>query len=103
MELNIKTSQMIAIKGLQYLAGDEEQLGRFLALTGCDPTDLRNNAESPEFLAGILEFFMGNEPTLLAFCSQYSINPEDISMAHHVLGTKPTPMITLRISSIESG
>ncbi len=40
MELNPETSQMIAIKGLQYLAGDEEQLGRFLALTGCDPADL---------------------------------------------------------------
>lgn len=89
MELNIKTSQMIAIKGLQYLAGDEEQLGRFLALTGCDPSDLRDNAGSSDFLAGILEFFMGNEPTLLAFCSQYSINPEDISIAQHVLGAKP--------------
>jgi hypothetical protein len=89
MELNIKTSQMIAIKGLQYLAGDEEQLGRFLALTGCDPSDLRDNAGSSEFLTGILEFFMGNEPTLLAFCSRYSINPEDISIAQHVLGAKP--------------
>ncbi|MCP4182965.1 MAG: DUF3572 domain-containing protein [Hyphomicrobiales bacterium] len=85
----MKTSQMIAINGLQYLAGDKEQLERFLALTGCDPTDLRDNASSPEFLVGILEFFLGNEPTLLAFCSQYSINPEDISIAQHVLEAKP--------------
>lgn len=89
MKLDIKTSEMIAIKGIQYLAGDEEQLGRFLTLTGCDPSDLRTNAESPGFLAGILEFFMGNEPTLLAFCAQYSINPEDIAIAQHVLGTNP--------------
>jgi len=89
MELSPETAQMIAIKGLQFLAGDEEQLGRFLALTGCDPGDLRTNADSPDFLAGILEFFMGNEPTLLAFCSQYAIDPQDIAIAQQVLGAAP--------------
>ena len=86
MTINARESELIAVKGLQYLAGDEEQLGRFLALSGYDPASLRENANSPEFLAGILEYFMGNEATLLAFCAQYSINPEDIAGAQHRLG-----------------
>lgn len=85
MAITFETSQLIAIKGLQYLAGDEEQLGRFLNLTGCNLADLRQNAGSPEFLAGILEFFMGNEPTLLAFCAQHSIDPEAIAGAQQRL------------------
>ena len=76
---------MIAINALQYLAGDEQQLERFLALTGCHPSQLRENARSPGFLAGVLEFFMGNEPTLLAFCAHYSIDPQDIAGAHQWL------------------
>jgi hypothetical protein len=82
------TAEIIAINGLQYLAGDEQQLSRFLALSGCDPAQLRENAGSPDFLAGVLEFFMGNEPTLLAFCAHYSINPEDIVGAHQQLEGK---------------
>ncbi len=82
---NAKQSEMIAIKGLQYLAGDEEQLERFLALSGCEPASLRDSANSTEFLSGILEYFMSNEATLLAFCAQYSINPEDIAGAQHRL------------------
>ena len=85
MSITHEAAELIAIAGLQYLAGDEEQLGRFLALSGCDPAALRENANSPDFLAGVLEFFMGNEPTLLAFCAHYSINPEDIAGAHQWL------------------
>ncbi len=86
MSLNSQTAEDIAIKGIQYLPGDEEQLNRFFNLTGCDPDSLRENAQSSEFMAGILEFFMSNEPTLLAFCAQYSINPEEVARAWHLLG-----------------
>ena len=85
MKLTQDASQLIAIKGLQYLAGDEQQLSRFLALSGCQPADLRINAQSPEFLGGVLEFFLGHEPTLLAFCAQHSVEPEAIAAAHQSL------------------
>lgn len=86
MNISHDQAEIIAIKGLQYLAGDGEQLERFLALSGCEPDDLRNNATSPEFLAGVLEYFMGNEPTLLAFCASHSIDPVHIAFAQQVLG-----------------
>lgn len=85
MGITRESAEMIAIKGLQYLAGDEEHLERFLSLSGIDIADLRENAGSVEFQAGILEYFMGNEPTLLAFSAQHAIAPEDIAKAQLVL------------------
>lgn len=89
MSTSRQQAEFIAVKGLQYLAGDEEQLNRFLSITGCDVQSLRENAQSPEFLAGILEFFLGNESTLLAFCAEHSINPAEIQGAQYQLGGGP--------------
>ena len=89
MTIDPNSAEMIAIKGLQFLAGDEEHLNRFLALSGMDASQLRENASSPAFLAAILEYFMGNEPTLLAFCASQSINPRDIATAHQSLAGEP--------------
>lgn len=75
----------IAIDGLQYLAGDTEQLSRFVALTGMTPTDMRSAANSPEFLGAILDFYLGDEPTLLAFAASREIKPEDVQKARFVL------------------
>lgn len=89
-----KNAELIAVKGLQYLASDEEQLGRFLSLSGCEPSQIRVGAGEPEFLHGILEFFMGNEATLLAFCAHHSIDPVEIAAASHTLsgaGDEPDP------------
>ncbi|MDJ0614991.1 MAG: DUF3572 domain-containing protein [Rhizobiaceae bacterium] len=80
-----ETATGIAIEGLEYLAGDTEQLSRFVALTGMSPTDMRNAAASPEFLAAILDFFLGDEPTLLAFAATRNTQPEDIQKARFVL------------------
>lgn len=75
----------IAIDGLQYLAGDTEQLSRFVALTGMTPTDMRSAANSTEFLGAILDFYLGDEPTLLAFAASRDTKPEDIQKARFIL------------------
>ena len=80
-----ETATKIAIDGLQYLAGDTEQLSRFVALTGMAPNDMRNAAASPEFLAAILDFYLGDEPTLLAFAASRNAPPEDIQKARFAL------------------
>ena len=80
-----ETASEIAINGLQHLAGDHELLSRFFALTGITPDTLRENAGSPEFLAAILDFYLGDEPTLLAFSASHDINPEDIQKARYTL------------------
>ena len=74
-----------AISILAWLANEPELLGRFLALTGTDPSSLRNAAADPGFLAGVVDFLMGHEPTLLAFCEATGTKPEAVVRAHMVL------------------
>ncbi len=52
-------AEQIAITALGWLANEPEQLSRFLALTGSDVGDIRRQAASPAFLAGVLDFLMG--------------------------------------------
>ena len=51
-------AQILAVKGLIFIANDPEVLGRFMTLTGLAPDDFRGAAGEPEFLAGILSFLM---------------------------------------------
>ncbi len=78
------TATSIAIAGLQFIAGDEEQISRFISLTGISPDEMRRSAGSESFLMAVLEFFMGDEPTLLAFAAGQNIDPADIQKALHV-------------------
>ena len=75
----------IAISGLQFIAGDVEELSRFVALTGIAPDEFRVLASTPEFMAAILDFFLGNEATLLAFSAQANIAPQAIRTARYTL------------------
>lgn len=78
-------AEMLAIEGLQHIAGNETDLSRFLALSGLSPQDLRDVAQSPAFLSGVLDYFMGDEASLLAFAAAHGRDPAEISMARTVL------------------
>jgi len=78
---------MLAIDALSFLAGEPEALGRFLALSGIGPTMLRAAASDPVFLAGVLDYFLSDEPLLLAFANQAGIPAERISAARRALGS----------------
>ncbi len=82
-------SQAIAIQALTYIAADGEQMNRFVALSGIAPEELRSAAQEPGFLVGVLDFFMGHEPTLMAFAANAGISPEDVTMARHRLAGEP--------------
>jgi hypothetical protein len=72
---------------LGWLANEPDMLGRFLALSGVQPNQLRNAVNDPGFLAGMIDFLMGHEPTLLAFCEATETKPETVTAAwHHYSG-----------------
>ncbi|PLX36829.1 MAG: DUF3572 domain-containing protein [Hyphomicrobiales bacterium] len=75
-------AERIAVEGLQFIANDMELLGKFLALSGLGPHSLRDAAADPGFLAGVLEFLMADETTLLAFLETQRIRPTMIAAAH---------------------
>ncbi|MFZ1812990.1 MAG: DUF3572 domain-containing protein [Rhizobiaceae bacterium] len=83
--MNREAAEMLAIRGLQYLAGDAEQLDRFLALSGVALDDLRLSATSPDFLSGVLDFFLSDETTLLAFSANAGCDPGDVMIARNCL------------------
>jgi hypothetical protein len=80
-----------AIAVLTWLANEPELLGRFLALTGTDASSLRHAAADPGFLAGVVDFLIGHEPTLLSFCAATGTPPEDVVRAHMVLSGPDNP------------
>jgi hypothetical protein len=82
-------AEALAIQALTYLAGDGERLGRFLAVTGIGPGEIRSAAGEPGFLVGVLEYLASDEPLLSGFAAEAGVAPTDIAMAHMALGGQP--------------
>ncbi len=84
--LNTDEAAAIALRGLAWLAGDADRLGRFLALTGLGPANLRAGANDPVVLTAVLEHLLGHENDLLAFCSEQGVQPALPALARRALG-----------------
>ncbi|MBC8131165.1 MAG: DUF3572 domain-containing protein [Rhizobiaceae bacterium] len=82
----VEASVAIGVKALQFVAGDPTQIQRFLALSGLEVGQLRAAAAEPAFFAGLLDFLLGHEPTLLAFAEQADVTPEAVARARERLG-----------------
>lgn len=84
MQKNKKSTQdadSIAIDGLLFIAGDDELLPRFLALTGIQAEQIREAAKERGFLAGVLQFLLAHEPSLFKFCEHSGHAPESVDIA----------------------
>ncbi len=73
--MTIDDAQALAINSLVFLAGDDELLSRFLALTGITADQIRSAASEPGFLAGVLQFYLAHEPTLMRYCEATGTDP----------------------------
>ena len=87
--MNKENAISVAVAGLAFLANDTKHLARFLGLTGINPDELRQVADSPEFLAGVLEYLQGDEPTLLEFSAANALDPDDVGKALSRLAGSP--------------
>ncbi|WLR93968.1 DUF3572 domain-containing protein [Shinella zoogloeoides] len=81
----LQDAEATAVAILGWLAGEPELLSRFLALTGVAPSEVRHAVGDPGFLAGLVDFLMEHEPTLLAFSAATGVTPEAVVRAHAVL------------------
>jgi len=77
--------ESIAIKALGFLAGDTERAGRFLAITGIAPENLRIIAQEPAFLLAVLDHLLGDEPLLISFAAHNGLSPESVARARQKL------------------
>jgi hypothetical protein len=80
-----EAAEMLAVQALAFIAQDADRLGRFLAITGIGPMDIRDAAAEPNFLAGVLDYVAGDEGMLLAFAKQEGLDPAQLSRARNAL------------------
>ncbi len=83
-------AETLGLKGLTWLAGDPDALGRFLAGSGLGPDELRERAADPELLGAVLDFLLSDDALLTMFCADEGIKPTHVHQARAMLpgGTK---------------
>lgn len=82
---NREEAEELAIAALLFIANDPELMPRFLNITGINAEDIRQAAASKGFLAGVLQFIMAHEPTLMAFSAQSGYPPQSVGEAVNFL------------------
>ena len=80
-----ENAEILALEGLEWLAGEPEAISRFMVQSGIDPATLRDAADSPGMGVAVLDFLLGNEDLLLRFCEGAAIAPKALHLARHCL------------------
>ncbi len=75
----------VALQILSHMAGDEDSLERFMALTGMTLDDLKARADQPTVLLAVLEYYLNHEPSLVAMAEETGMDPMLPGQAHQVL------------------
>jgi len=81
-----EAAEIVAIQALNFIAGDSDRLGLFLAETGIGPQNLRAAAADPRFLASVLDFVLRDDATVTAFAKASELHPTNVAAAREVLG-----------------
>ena len=80
------TVEMLAIQALAFLAEDDKRRGDKADATGVAAHSIREAALQPDFLAGVLEYFLANENLLISFAESAGIDPSGVARARQALG-----------------
>jgi hypothetical protein len=82
-----EAAETLAIQALAFIAEEPDRLAAFLGATGLSPDRIRESANQPHFLGGVLEHMLADESLLVAFADSAGINPADIARARGALGS----------------
>jgi len=72
-----KNAEIIALKALEWLSGNDELFPVFLGATGACVNDLATSARDPVFLASVLDFLVMDDAWVIGFC-------DDAGLAYEV-------------------
>jgi len=81
-----EAAEALAIQALSFIAQDGERLGLFLSLTGIGPGEIRSAAREPQFLVGVLDYLVADEPLLTEFARDAGHDPSTVEAARIALG-----------------
>ena len=83
--LSRQSAEALAISGLQRLAADDDLLMRFCNVTGILANEMRQAAQQPHFLVGVLDFYLSHEPDVISWAEAENFDPESVIAARHAL------------------
>src|SRR5450759_2680377 len=89
LSMTPEAAERLAIQALTFIAGDGERLGRFLAVTGIGPSEIRAASREPRFLAGVLGFLVSDHRLAAEFAAEAGHSSDDLAKAHIALGGEP--------------
>ena len=72
------TASELAAQVLIFIAQDLDRTGRFLALSGIGPSDIRDRSQDPAFQAGILDYLLTDEALLVEFAQWADVEPSSV-------------------------
>lgn len=84
-KLTRERAETIALNGLAFLAGRDDDIERFLRNTGIDAGELRLRATDPDMLRAVLEYILAGDATTTGFCEEQQLDPRALHTALHVL------------------
>jgi hypothetical protein len=80
-----EAAEIVALKGLAWLAAMPDDIGRFVNISGVEAGELRERASEPEFLAAVMDFLLADDKLLTGFCDTENFDPQDIHRARRAL------------------
>jgi hypothetical protein len=83
--LNKEAAEMLAVQALAFIGEEPRRLAAFLQSSGLAIEQIRDAAQEPGFLVGVLEHMLGDESLLLAFAASAGADPAAIEHARAAL------------------
>ena len=84
--IGAEEAEALGLNVMLFLLEDEGRTRRFLAETGLDAAELREQAGQPQLLAAMLGHLLADESMLLLFSANAGIDPVDVHAAQAALG-----------------
>jgi hypothetical protein len=72
-------AEVLALRALGWVAGDEGRLGAFLSLSGTAPDQIAAQARNGVFLGAVLDFLLSDDGLVTGFCTDAGL-PFDAPM-----------------------
>lgn len=76
MSLQQESAETIALQCLAWLTAHDELLPVFLGATGASGSELKENAQNPEFLGSVLDFLLMNDAWVIEFSEAHGMANE---------------------------
>lgn len=70
-----EAAQVMALRMVEFLSGEDGLLEAFVATSGVAPHDLGQRLSEPETLAAVMDFVLQDDGRVIAFARQAEVDP----------------------------